>query len=354
MAPKPQRIDRVLTDRFSEPSRTYFQYLVAQQAVRVNGQVARRKSQLVTQGDLIHVRFLLPAQRAARDLVPEDLPLEILYEDDDIMVLNKATDMVVHPAPGNWRGTLANALAFRFGTPTRTDAAAVEGAHSGGAYADDALRPGIVHRLDKGTSGVLVVAKNALAERRLQRAFALRQVYKEYLAVLAGTPRVLQNGPYLVELPIGRHPSRWLEHRILAETQGGRPARSHFETLAIRPSTAPLTLVRVRIETGRTHQIRVHARHGLHAPVLGDDLYGYSAWNQRYRTRARRPLLHAWRLGFRHPLTHAWCVFEAPPPEDFDYFIQLLNVRWAEVPSLAELRAREAADVNSCAPPDRI
>jgi 23S rRNA pseudouridine1911/1915/1917 synthase len=372
MASKPQRIDRVLTDRFSEPSRTYFQYLIAQEAVRVNGRIARRKSQLVTQGDLIHVRFLLPAQSAARDLVPENLPLDILYEDDAILVLNKAADMVVHPAPGNWRGTLANALAHRLGKHNSDRSLAggmstsleraqldeerrrYDQVFQDARNANDPLRPGIVHRLDKGTSGVLVVAKSALAERRLQRAFALRQVYKEYLAVLAGTPRILQNGPYLVDLPIGRHASRGLEQRILSEAQGGRPARSCFELFAMRPSVVPLTLVRVRIETGRTHQIRVHARHALNAPVLGDDLYGYRAWNQRYRTRVRRPLLHAWRLGFRHPCSAEWCVFEAPPPEDFDYFTQLLNVHWTLAPSLQELREREVGNPGSNALPDRI
>jgi 23S rRNA pseudouridine1911/1915/1917 synthase len=373
MAPKPTRIDRVLTDRFSEPSRTYFQYLITQRAIQVNGRVVHRKSELVTQDDVVHVRFLLPENSAAQDLVPEHLPIDVLYEDGDILVVNKAADMVIHPAPGNWRGTLANALAYRFGKgAAEASAATVEPStkpDSIGATVDadndtvhddemvsrdSALRPGIVHRLDKGTSGVLVVAKHNFAERRLQRAFAQRQVYKEYLAVLAGTPRCLQNGPSLVELPIGRSTHRWIEQRVQSVAQGGRAARSRFEALAMRPSIAPLTLTRVLIETGRTHQIRVHARYGLQAPVLGDDLYGFPAWNQRYRMRARRPLLHAWRLGFRHPCTGKWCVFEAPLPEDFRYFEKLLQVRWAEVPSTEELRARSEAGADNSAPRDRI
>lgn len=351
--PTPTRIDRVLSARFPEPSRTYFQYLITQRAVRVNDCVVTRKSHKVAAGDRVRVRFLLPpggiGGAGADDdhLVPEDLPLDVLYEDESILVLNKRSDMVVHPAPGNWRGTLANALAHRFGR-----GGIVIGGDTDHHHHDDDiaarrreqqhLRAGIVHRLDKGTSGVMVVAKSADALRRLQAEFAARRVHKEYVAVVAGSGGARSLGvTRTVEAPIGRHPTRRTEMAIASEARrGGRSAVSHFTLLPPPPVTptpskpADYAVAHVRIETGRTHQVRVHARH-INAPVLGDPVYGFAAYNQRYRAAAARPLLHAWRLAFAHPRTNQWSVFEAPLPGDMQRFTAHLGATVGARPTAA-------------------
>ncbi|KAK4536980.1 hypothetical protein CDCA_CDCA10G3005 [Cyanidium caldarium] len=340
-APTPTRIDRVLSAHFSEPSRVYFQYLIAQSAVQVNEQVVQRKSQRVRAGSHIAVRFLMPPHGHTDDLLPEDIPLDVLHEDEHLLVINKAPDMVVHPAPGKWSGTLVNALLFRFQRATVPTSTADRAAASVPSPADGSLfdklaegvtRPGIVHRLDKGTSGVMVVAKTDRALQRLQRAFAERRVRKTYLAVLGGMPKQAGAGRHwhTVELPIGRHPVRRVEMTPMEVARGGRTATTHFEVLAAC-ATLNVAVARVHLETGRTHQIRVHARHGLHAPVLGDEAYGLAVHNQRYSGMARRPLLHAWQLELTHPISGQRMHFEAPVPEDVRAFMERLQVALEDV-----------------------
>jgi len=228
------------------------------------------------------------------DLAPESIPLTILYEDEDVIVINKPAGMVVHPAPGNWSGTFVNALLGHCETLE---------------VSEGSLRPGIVHRLDKETSGVLLAAKTLLAQQRLIELFAGRQVYKEYLAICCGNP-----GKGKIDLPIGRHPIHRQKMAILKEK--GKPALTHYETLSF---DGALSSVKIILATGRTHQIRVHMLH-LDTPILGDSTYGQPSINKKYK--AERQLLHAYRLRLPHPLTGKEMEFEAPVPADLLRFLE--------------------------------
>jgi 23S rRNA pseudouridine1911/1915/1917 synthase len=219
---------------------------------------------------------------------PEPIPLEILHETGDLLVINKAPGMVVHPGPGNRNRTLVNALLHRC-----PDLSGIGGV----------LRPGIVHRLDKETSGCLVVAKNDRAHRELSRQFAGRSVRKTYLALVRGRPR-RKTGT--IETRIGRHPVNRKKMAVLPPPRG-RVAVTDYRVLQ---DLEGRSLVECGLRTGRTHQIRVHLNHLGH-PILGDRLYGGRA------PGFERQMLHAWRLGFRHPGSDEWIELEAPLPDDF-------------------------------------
>ncbi len=220
---------------------------------------------------------------------PEAIPLEVVYEDADIVVIDKPAGMVVHPAPGHRSGTLVHALLGR-----------------GGAWsaAGGAARPGIVHRLDKGTSGLLVVARNDAAHRALAAQLLDRTMSRTYLAIVRGRVRADAEA---IEGPIGRHPA---ERKRMAVVAGGRFARTRY---AVVERKRTHTLLRCELDTGRTHQIRVHLS-ALGHPVAGDGEYGGRDEG------AGRPMLHAWRLELRHPRTREPMSFEAAPPPDFDAF----------------------------------
>lgn len=289
-----ERLDKVLSSRFGERhSRTYFQYLIAEGLVLVNGEAAKKRVKLQV-NDEVEIHFVATPQI---DVQPEAISLDLLHEDEDLLVINKPKGMVVHPAPGNWTGTFVNALLH----------------HCRGSLSpDDQLRPGIVHRLDKDTSGVLIAAKNVIAHQRLIALFATRQMHKEYLAICLGNP-----GKVEVSAPIGRHPINRKLMAVLPEK--GRSAVSRFSTLA---SNEKLSVVRVVPETGRTHQIRVHLKH-LGTPVLGDSAYGNAQANKKYD--APRHLLHAELLSFVHPMTGKLMKFQAPIPEDIQTFIRTIS-----------------------------
>jgi 23S rRNA pseudouridine1911/1915/1917 synthase len=225
----------------------------------------------------------------AAELTPQDLPLDVLYEDRDLIAINKPPGLVVHPGAGNRDGTVVNALLHHV-----KDLAGVGGV----------LRPGIVHRLDKDTSGVMVVAKNDRALDALQKAFASREVEKIYLALVVGQPA--ETGTF--STLYGRHPKNRL--KFSGRVKRGKTAVTHWRVVERR---GPLSLVEVELETGRTHQIRVHfAEAGF--PLLGDDLYG----GRKAQTEAiGRQALHAWKLGFSHPRTRKPVTLEAPVPRDF-------------------------------------
>ena len=280
-----QRLDLLLTKHYQgRQSRRYFQRLIQDDKVLVNGQSVNKKDRMQV-GDIVAVTFVLAPELT---LEPENLPLDILWEDDHMVVLNKVAGQVVHPAPGNWKGTVANALAYHLG---RIESAG------------DQLRPGIVHRLDKDTSGLLVVAKNLQAHHRLVSLFAARNVSKYYLAMTCGHPKEGE-----IDAPIGRHPK--LRKEMTVDEQRGRPAKTINRTLAFKES---LALVELKLITGRTHQIRVHLKH-LGFPILGDTVYGSHSLNKRWG--ARRQLLHAHRLKLPHPITGEPLSFIAPLPED--------------------------------------
>lgn len=290
-----ERLDKILAKQLqSAGSRTYFQYLIDQGKVLVNGSPVKKRTKL-TAGDEIEVEFILTPELT---LKPENIPLDILYEDAYILAVNKPAGMVVHPAPGNWHGTFVNALLY----------------HCSDALSrDQTLRPGIVHRLDKDTSGVLLAAKTLEAQQKLIDMFANRRIHKEYIAVCHGNP-----GTGSVDAPIGRHPVHRQMMTVL--TEGGRQAITNYRTLANHLATS---LVLVEIPTGRTHQIRVHMKH-RGTPVLGDSLYGIESLNSKHKLE--RQMLHAYRLNLSHPVTGEELKLCAPLPKDIHGFIEKMGL----------------------------
>ncbi len=286
-----QRLDQYLAG-VSGVSRARVQRLIADGQVLVGGRPEKPRHHVIA-GERIQLR-IPPA--APLSLTPEPIPLNILYEDDDLLVLNKPAGLVVHPGAGRTSGTLVHALLAH--CQNLPGIGGVE-------------RPGIVHRLDRETSGVLVVAKTEAAHQSLSRQFAARVVKKRYLALVHGEVRE-ESGR--IEAAIGRR-----EHdrkRMGVRTRGGREARTGFRVVRRMPD---MTLLVLSLETGRTHQIRVHLAH-IHHPVVGDRVYGGRRERRRAgsdTSRAERQMLHAWRLGFHHPRTGAWLEFTAPIPEDF-------------------------------------
>jgi len=319
-----QRVDRYLAEHLPELSRTRIQELIEAGLVRLDG-AATKGARKLRAGEAIRVEA---QERAPMRAEAEAIPLEILYEDEDVVVVNKAAGMTVHAGAGNTRGTLVNALLGR-GHALAT----------GG----DALRPGIVHRLDKETSGAIVVAKNDFAHARLAEAFARREVQKTYIALVEGK---LQERAGRIELAIGRDVRQRTRMAVVREKGGGaqrasaRAARTDWRTLAEIDGT---TLVEVHLHTGRTHQVRVHFS-ALKHPVVGDRLYGAAerlavgevqgrggarargkaTRDTKYLPELRRNFLHAAKLGFTQPRTGAWVEVRAPLPVELSNFLQQL------------------------------
>jgi 23S rRNA pseudouridine1911/1915/1917 synthase len=294
-----RRLDLFVAQRFPELSRTRVQELIREGNVRVDGKIARA-SHRVAAGEMIEVEVL---PRPALVAAPEDLPLELLLVDDDFVIVNKPAGMVVHAGAGHAHGTLVNALLHRLGK--------LSGA--GGA-----LRPGIVHRLDKETSGALVVARNDPAHENLAEQFRARNVRKIYLALVHGK---MPRDSGTITLPISRDARR--RTRMTARGSKGRHARTDWRVVA---RLEGCTLIEAVLHTGRTHQIRAHFA-AIGHPVVGDTLYG-APCGLRAGTRnlpfLERNFLHAARLGFSHPSSGAWVEVRAPLPEDLRvYFEQI-------------------------------
>jgi 23S rRNA pseudouridine1911/1915/1917 synthase len=286
-----ERLDKILAQRFADrQSRTYFHGLIEQELVLINGQPVKKRVKPKA-GDEVEIQFTLTPEI---NLLPENIPLDILFEDEHLLIVNKPAGMVVHPATGNWSGTFVNALLY----------------HCQQIKAEG-IRPGIVHRLDKGTSGALVAAKTPLAQQRLIEAFASRKIHKEYLAICLGNPGTVE-----ISAPLGRHP---FHRQQFAVVEGGKPALSQCTSLK---HNGQLSLVRVILVTGRTHQIRVHMKH-LGTPVLGDQLYGSPQVNAKYGVT--RQMLHAERLTFSHPISGVELDVAAPLPEEMRLFIQSIE-----------------------------
>ncbi|PYI73189.1 MAG: RluA family pseudouridine synthase [Verrucomicrobia bacterium] len=278
------RLDHFLAKRLPQYSRSRLQQLIRSGFVRLNG-ASTRPRQIVRAGDKIDVRESPVEQIETR---PQRIPLDILFEDDDLIVINKPAGLTVHPGAGQREHTLVNALLSHCTTLSGI----------GGKE-----RPGIVHRLDRETSGCLVVAKNDLAHRELSRQFADRNVEKIYLALVAGK---LRKPASVIEERIGRHPVH--RQRMSVTTKRGRTAKTEYRVLR---SSGDASLIECRLHSGRTHQVRVHFHHLGHA-VLGDKVYA-----PRVAKNFPRQMLHAWKLGFRHPRTGEWKQFQAPVPDDF-------------------------------------
>ena len=279
------RLDLFLVKSLPEFSRSRIQQLIRAGFVRISG-ATMRPHQSVRSGDEIEVTEPPPEKIQTE---PEAIPLTILYEDDDLIVINKAAGMTVHPGAGQREHTLVNALLHHCSTLSGI----------GGKE-----RPGIVHRIDKETSGCLVVAKNDAAHRELSKQFIARTVEKIYLALVAGK---LRNQAGVIENKIGRHPV--YRQRMSVSSPRGRAAKTEYRVLR---ASEQASLVECKLHSGRTHQIRVHLHH-LGNPVLGDKMYG-----PRFAKDFPRQMLHAWKLGFHHPRTRRWKSFEAPLPDDFN------------------------------------
>ena len=278
------RLDRFLADDLPQFSRSRLQSLIHDGHILLNEKTTRPRA-ILREGDRIHLSEPPPEKIETE---PEEIPLDVLFEDADLLVINKPAGMVVHPGAGNARHTLVNALLAHCQTLSGI----------GGKE-----RPGIVHRLDKETSGCLVVAKNDTTHQNLSRQFAERTVEKIYLALVAGTMRKAHG---IIDASIGRH--RKYRQRMTVTEDRGRTARTDYRVVK---SQNGISLVECVLHSGRTHQIRVHLHHLGH-PVLGDKVYG--------RKGARefpRQMLHAWKLGFTHPRTGKRLTFEAPVPADF-------------------------------------
>lgn len=283
------RIDKVLADRFKGSySRTYFQYLIDHHCVEINGETVKKRA-LAASGDEVEIHFILTPELEVK---PEPIALTILYEDDDLLVINKPSGMVVHPAPGHPTGTFANALLYHC---------------QAGDLETNSLRPGIVHRLDKDTSGVLIAAKNNRTLERLVDQFTSRIPRKIYHAICIGHP-----GSQHIQAPIGRHP---VHRKEMAVVSTGKPAETVIRTVTMKGN---LSLVEANLLTGRTHQIRVHLRH-VGTPILGDAVYGNGATNTKWGVE--RQLLHALSLELPHPTTGRLLAIKAPYPLDFQQFI---------------------------------
>jgi 23S rRNA pseudouridine1911/1915/1917 synthase len=280
-----QRLDRYLAARLPDVSRTRVKALIEAGLVEVEGRPGRAATRLAA-GDRVEVTVPPPV---AVDLVPEPIPLRVVYEDDDLLVVDKAAGLVVHPAPGHPSGTLVNALLAH-----TADLAGIGGE----------LRPGIVHRLDKDTSGLMVVAKHDRAHRFLAQQLRERQMDKRYLALVDGGPA---SGSGTIDAPVGRDPQRTRPMAVVPEGTGGRAAATHFRVLERFPGH---TLLECRPVTGRTHQIRVHLA-AIGCPVVGDQTYG----RRRPTLPLERHFLHAARLTFRLPSGEVR-TFEAPLPDD--------------------------------------
>lgn len=287
-----KRIDQFLARRDLEISRSQVQKLITGGNVTINGKPALKANFRVKAGDRINI--LIPEPRKL-EIRPEPIPLSVIYEDRDLIVVNKPKGMVVHPAAGHYSGTLVNALLYHC-----RDLSGINGV----------LRPGIVHRLDKDTSGILVAAKNDFTHLSLACQIKAREMKREYIAVVHGKISARDG---TIDIPIGRHPVHRKKMAVLAEGKGKR-AVTHYKVIKYY---GDYTLVLAALETGRTHQIRVHMAYIGH-PVVGDQQYGYRTRDKQF---LKGQLLHALSVGFVHPRRGKYVEFYAEPPEEFCEFL---------------------------------
>ncbi len=287
------RLDMVLSLLIEETSRSHLQKLIDLGEVQVNGLMNDSKKYKVKAGDLIQVNVPEPVRL---DVEPEDIPIDIVYEDDDVLVVNKPKGMVVHPAAGNYSGTLVNAVLYHC-----SNLSSINGV----------IRPGIVHRIDKDTSGLLMIAKNDKAHRELAEQLAAHTITRAYRAIVHHN---FQQDTGTVDAPIARDPRNRLKMAVVQN--GGKAAVTHYRVLQ---RFGTFTYLEARLKTGRTHQIRVHMAY-LNHPLLGDAVYG----PKKTTLGAASQMLHAKLLGFRHPRTGEYMEFDSVLPKEFkDVLIKL-------------------------------
>ncbi|MEH2375189.1 RluA family pseudouridine synthase [Nostoc sp.] len=293
------RLDRYLAQELPDLSRSRIQQLIEQGNVQLNDKVCTSKKINVKVGDRI---ILDIPEVQPLELLAEDIPLDILYEDDQLLILNKPAGLVVHPAPGHPDGTLVNALLAH--CPNLPGIGGVQ-------------RPGIVHRLDKDTTGAIAIAKTDIAHRHLQAQLKAKTARRQYLGVVYGAPKT-ESGT--IDLPIGRHPQDRKKMAIIPVEEGGRVAVTHWQVLE---RLGNFTLIHFQLETGRTHQIRVHSAKMGH-PIVGDRVYssGHSVG-----VNLPGQALHAWRLKLQHPLSGELIEVTATPPTHFTKLVEMLKRR---------------------------
>lgn len=288
-----KRLDAAVSMLNEKISRTLAQELIKNEIILLDGKVQKvsakvRVGQTITMPEEYNIK-------PNEDIIPEDIEIDVLYEDEDIVVVNKPKDMVVHPAVGNWTGTLVNAMLGKY-----------ELSDENGEF-----RPGIVHRLDKNTTGVMVVAKNNNAHNLLASQIQAHDFKKIYVALVKG---VIPENEAIIELPIGRHPT---DRKKMAVVKDGRDAYTKFKVLE---RFDKYTFVEVELKTGRTHQIRVHMSH-IGYPIVGDDTYS----NGKNPFGVTSQMLHSRVLGITHPTTKEYMEFEAPMPEEFECVLSKLR-----------------------------
>ena len=284
------RLDVYLSSQLGDMSRSYIQKIIKDKKVKVNGKEEKAKY-LVKEDDEIKIE--IPAPKLL-EVVPQDIPIDIVYEDDDVLIVNKPQDMVVHPAPGNYEGTLVNAILYH----CKDKLSSINGV----------IRPGIVHRIDKDTSGLLMIAKNNNAHNSLAEQLKDHSITREYEFICHG---VVKEDKITVNKPIGRNPKDRLK---MAVVNDGKHAVTHFEVIERYDN---FTHMKARLETGRTHQIRVHAL-SINYPLLGDPIYGPK--NTKFNLKGQT--LHARKIGFIHPATNEYIEFNSDLPE---YFTNIIN-----------------------------
>ncbi len=303
----PKRLDVYLSTHTADLSRAAIQRLIEKGAVTVNGK-RPKPAQKVKPGD--EIAWDVPKAEPL-EIGGEPIPLDVLFEDDALLVLNKPAGIVVHPAPGHWSGTLVNALLYHM--------QAMRAASEGGALPSigGRERPGLVHRLDKGTSGVMVIAKTDAAHQGLSKQFKAHSINRVYLALVLGS---VKGKAGRVDLAIGRD----TKHRKKISSRTTSPRAAVTEFLVAERFGKAATLVEVHPQTGRTHQIRVHLT-SLGHPLLGDETYGGRKVCEFGGMHIERPMLHARTLGFTHPVTGRYHDYTVPPPADMDQFMRVLR-----------------------------
>ncbi len=286
------RIDKFLDEKLSDVSRSFLQKLIKNNEVKVNN-MNKKANYIVKEGDIVELNM---PDSVVPDILAEDIPLDILYEDDDIIIINKPKGMVVHPAAGHYTGTLVNGIMYH----CKDSLSGINGV----------MRPGIVHRIDMDTTGSIIVCKNDMAHQYIAELLKEHNVTRKYHAIVHG---VIEEDKGIIEGPIGRHPID--RKKMCINTKNGKPAITHYKVLQRFHN---YTYVECELETGRTHQIRVHFSSKNH-PLLGDSTYS----NRSSKIKLQGQTLHAKTIGFIHPTSREYIEIDAPLPE---YFVNLLNI----------------------------
>lgn len=291
-----ERIDKCISNYLESLSRSYIQKIIKDGKAYVNDAVVKANYKVKVDDK---VQFEIPDCEEP-DIPPQDIPLDILYEDKDILIVNKPKDMVVHPAPGHYEGTLVNAIMFH----CKDELSGINGV----------LRPGIVHRIDKDTTGSIIICKNDEAHRKIAQQLKEHSITRKYRAIVYG--RIMEEEG-TVNAPIGRHPTD--RKKMAINEKNGKPAVTHYKVLE---RFDKYTYIECQLETGRTHQIRVHMTSIGH-PLLGDEVYG----NAKCPFKLEGQTLHAMTIGFIHPTTGEYVEYEAPLPEYFEHLLQILRIK---------------------------